>query len=137
MLHPESAASIGRSEVAIGLDPELRASFRDLAGGRTLAIGYYTSPLWGNILIGDLELRWLDDLPGGHVDVPRGYVALNPVEGVGLLADERLLGVLAAAAPTLVAIGSPFARAIDVRLDAAEAWIDFLDSPEARRPPLS
>jgi hypothetical protein len=121
--------------VAIGLDPGLRGTFAEVAKGRVLAIGYFTSPLWGNILIGDLELHWLDGRPGGAIELPSGYVALEPIDGVGVVADERLIGVLSDAAPTLVETGPPFARGLDVRLDAAEAWIDFLDSPAARRPP--
>lgn len=130
-----ASARIPRSAVEIDLQPGLRPQFPDLAAGRTLAIGYFTSPLWGNVLIGDLQLRWLAEGPGGSVSMPTGFVALSPLEGVGVVADERLLEVLAAARPTIVATGPRFARGLNLRLERSEVWIDFLDSPAARKAP--
>jgi hypothetical protein len=125
---------ISRTAVAIGLDPAFRPAFADVAAGRTLAIGYFTSRLLG-CLIGDLELRWLEDAPGGSIELPAGFVALEPVAGVGLAADQRLLELLAMSGPTIVESRSLFAAGVAVRLDDAAAWIDFLDSPAARRAP--
>ena len=131
-----ASAIIPRTAVAIGLDPAFRLSFPNVAAGRTLAIGYFTSRLLGRI-IGDLELTWLEDAPGGSIELPAGFVALEPVAGVGLAADQRLLELLSVSGPTLVESRGPFASTgVDVRLDAAEAWIDFLDSPVARRAPM-
>ena len=129
------APPISRAVVAIGLGTELRATFAELAAGRTLAIGYFTSRLCGSILIGDIDLEWLEAEPGGRVSLPAGFVALAPLESVALVVDERLLEVLATAGPTIVQADGPFRRGLAIRLDAPEAWLDFLESPGARRLP--
>lgn len=126
--------SIRRSAIAIGLEPRLRSRFAELANGRTLAIDFFISRLCTSIVVGDLELRWLATEPGGHVWLPDGFVALAPIEGVGMAADERLLELLAASGPTIVEGGPLFARHLGLRLEDAAAWIDFLESPRSRRP---
>ena len=128
-----TAAPVPRSAIAIGLDPDLRPSFAERAGGRTLAIGYYASRMCGNILVGDLQLEWLHEGAAGDTRLPAGFIALAPIEGVGIAADERLLELLASSGATIGESGPPFARGLNLRLDDAAAWLDFLDSPLARR----
>jgi hypothetical protein len=130
-----ASAIISRRAISIGLDPSFRTAFARVAAGRTLAIGYFTSRLLGS-LIGDLDLRWVEEAPGGSIELPAGFIALEPLAGVGLAADQRLLELLSVSGPTIVASRSPFATGVDVRLEDAGAWIDFLDSPAARRAPL-
>jgi hypothetical protein len=60
-------------------------------------------------------------------------VPLAQVEGVPLLADERLLELLSKAGPTIRLVGPPFARHLAVELDDPGAWIDFLGTPAALR----
>jgi hypothetical protein len=121
-------AVLPRSVVAIGLDERLRGRLAELAHGRTLAIGMFTARCCGSpYLIGDLT--------AGFVDAPdEGAVALTPIEGVPLVADERLVELLADAGPTIVLAGLPFVRHLAVELEVPEAWLDFLASPRACRP---
>jgi hypothetical protein len=54
------------------------------------------------------------------------------IDGVTILADRRLVGLLADGAE-LVEAGPVFARSIGVRLDRPERWLAFLETPAARR----
>ena len=127
--HAASAAGtpIPRSVVAIGLAPDLRGRLAALAGGRTLAIGFYATRCCTSVAIGDLTASWVT---GG---APRGAVALAPIEGVSLVADARLVDLLRSAGPTIRLVGPVFARHPAVMLERPELWIDFLGTPEALR----
>jgi len=122
-----SPAFVARSVVAIGVDPALRRRLRAMAGGRSLAIGMYATRCCGSpYLIGDLTARFV------RLTLPDA-VALASIEGVPLVADRRLIDLLASAGPTLVEVGLPFARHLAVELAEPVAWLDFLASPAACR----
>ncbi len=106
---------------------EARARLRHRGTGRSLVIDFYAARCCTSGLIGDLETRWLDEASSSDAQ------PLGVIEGVPILADRRLLGLLAGGAE-LVRAGPVFARSIGVRLDHPEAWLDFLDTPAARRP---
>ena len=128
------AALVPRSRIAIGVDPAVRDRQPALAAGRTRGDYYYASRLLcTNILVGDLTLRWLDSGPSGDTLMPEGFVALSPVDGVAVAANERLLGLLATTGPTIVEDGPIFARHLNLRLDDAAGWLEFLDAPRALR----
>jgi hypothetical protein len=124
---------IPRSRIAIGIDPALRPRMAGLSEGRTLAIDFFVARLRTSVVVGDLSLRWLDTGPEGEIEVPDGLAALATIEGVGLVADARLLELLATTGPTIVEGGPPFARHLALRLDDSAAWIEFLETPVARR----
>ena len=128
----DAAALVPRSHIAIGVDPAVRERLPALADGRTLGIDFYASRLLcTNILVGDLTLRWLDSGPSGDTLMPEDFVALSPVDGVAVAAHERLLELLATTGPTIVENGPIFARHLNLRLDDAAAWLEFLDAPRA------
>ena len=125
---PLDDAILPRSIVAVGLEPRLRGRLAAMAGGRTLEIGMYASRCCGSpYLIGDLTVSFRDDRRSGTV-------ALAPIDGVPLVADERLVELLAQATPTLVEVGLPFARHLAIQLEPPEAWLEFLASAAACRP---
>ena len=107
---------------------DVRARLRRDGAGRSLLIDFYAARCCTSVLIGDLETRWLEDASS-----PVDAQPLGAIEGVPILADRRLLGLLAGGAQ-LVGGGPIFARSIGVRLDHPEAWLAFLDTPAARRP---
>jgi hypothetical protein len=74
-------------------------------------------------VIGDLTVDFRDTPPGP------GYVELAGIEGVRLLTESRLLGVLGDAGASLRLGGPPFARHLSIELDRPERWIDFLELP--------
>jgi len=120
-------ATIDRSRIAIGLEPEVRDRLRTLAAGRILGIDFFSARCCTSVLIGDLTARWLvPPLPGG-------FVVLMPIEGVDVAADERLLDLLEHAGPTLTWGGPPFARHFALRLADPAAWLTFLETPAAFR----
>jgi len=108
----------------LGIHDSIRGRLHAMAAGRSLAIGYFRSGRCGS-LVGDLTLSWTSESPGS------GHVALEPVEGVSVLADRRLLEVLRWAAPELRSGGWLDRGTPSILLAVPEVWIDFL---EGRRP---
>jgi len=104
-----------------------RARLRRDGAGRSLLIDFYAARCCTSVLIGDLETRWVEDAASVEAR------PLGAIEGVPILANRRLLGLLAGGAQ-LVGGGPIFGRSIGVRLDHPEAWLAFLDTPAARRP---
>jgi hypothetical protein len=113
---------VPRSQISIGVEPTLRASFARLADGRVLVIDYFASRRC-SVVIGDLTGDFEDTPPG------RGYVELAGIEHVPVFAESRLLAVFHDAGPTLRLGGPPFARHLAIDLDRPERWIDFLEGP--------
>ncbi|MEO5918418.1 MAG: hypothetical protein ABIQ17_02545 [Candidatus Limnocylindrales bacterium] len=108
------------------------AGARRAAGSRlpALIIEFFASRCCTNVMVGDLQTRWVDDAPRGAVD-------LGTLAGVQLLADPRIAGLLTDAGATLIETGSPFRRSLGIRLDSPEQWLAFLESPAARRGPTA
>ncbi len=123
----EGQSTTPRSVIAIGLAPDVRGRLAELARGRTLVIDYYSARCCTSVLVGDLTIRWAELRP------PGGFMPLEPIEGVAVVAEPRLLDVLERAGPSLAWGGPIFARHLAVRLDEPEAWIAFLETPAAFR----
>ncbi len=90
-------------------------------------IDFFASRCCTSVAVGDLTARWMANPPS------TGFTPLAPIEGVPLVADERLLDLLASAGPTIRLGGPPFARHLAIDLDDPAAWIDFLGTPAALR----
>ncbi len=95
-----------------------------------LLIEFFATRCCTNVMVGDLQTRWIDQAPAQAVD-------LGTLAGVQLFADPRIAELLADAGATLIETGSPFRRSIGVRLDSPEQWLAFLESPAARRAPTA
>jgi len=94
----------------------------NLAGGRTLVIGYFASWRCG-VVVGDFSISWRKAAPG------LGYTELTAIESVRVYADRRLLDVLRRSLPELWP-GGLFSRGTpSIRLALPEQWIAFLDGP--------
>ncbi len=89
------AAPIPRTAISIGLAPDLRPRLAALAHGRSLVIDYVASRCCTSVAIGDLTVRWEQQIPGP------GFVELAPIEGVPMFVEQRLLGLLTSAGPTI------------------------------------
>lgn len=114
------------TEMSIEADPEATRRIAAEARGRTLLIDFFASRCCTSMLVGDLETRWLD--PGRDVEFePIGSVNTTPI-----VADAGLMTVLRKGGARIVT-GGWLGRSLQVRLDVPEAWLDFLDSPAARR----
>jgi len=115
--------------VTIRIHESLRGQLRAMAAGRTLEIGYFRSHRCGAV-VGDLTVSWLAG-PAGL-----SQIALPAVEGVSVVADRRLLGVLGRAEPELRPGGWLRCGTPSIRLAIPELWIDFLDGrlPAGRSP---
>lgn len=96
------------------------------AEGRVLAIDYFASRCCSSLLVGDLETRWVES--GSHPE----FVDVGNVAGTPVVADRRLVSVLATGRATIVETGGLLGKSIGVRLGKPEVWIAFLDSPAAR-----
>lgn len=107
---------------------DARAALRiaTTAQGRALVIDFFAARCCTNVLVGDLETRWLDGTP------PDGLVAVGSTNGTQILAAEVLVGVLARGCARVVETGGLFGRSLAVRLEAPEHWLAFLDTPAAR-----
>jgi hypothetical protein len=107
----------------------LRGSLHALAAGRTLEIGYFRSRRCGAV-VGDLTVSWIVGPPG------LSQIALPAVEGVSVVADRRLVGVLRRAGPELRPGGWLSRGTPSIQLALPELWIDFLDGrlPAGRSP---
>jgi len=87
-------------------------------------IDYYVSVVRG-VAVGDLIVRFGDPRPE-----PR-YMQLEPLEGISVLAERGLLGLLEGA--TLRKGGLPNSRHLLISLATPERWIDFLEHHPASR----
>ena len=112
--------------MSIGADPRATRQIAGEARGRTLLIDFYVARCCTSVLVGDLETRWLD--PGQDA----GLELIGSVSGTPIVAHNGLTSVLRDGAARLVA-GGWLGRSLQVRLDVPEAWLDFLDTPAARR----
>jgi hypothetical protein len=119
---PAARQVIPRSRISVGLEPSLRGSLASLAQGRPLVIDYFATRRC-SIAVGDLTAAFRQDAPGPP------YVELAAVEGVRLLVEDRLLGVLQDGEPALGLAGPPFARHLSISLGRPELWIAFLERP--------
>jgi hypothetical protein len=115
---------VGKSPIRLDVDPALQGRLPTLAAGRPLVIDYYASVFRG-MAVGDLVVRFGDPRPE-----PR-YLQLEPIEGITVLAERGLLGLLEGA--TLREVGLPNARHLSISLATPERWIDFLEHHPAPR----
>jgi hypothetical protein len=115
---------VGRSPIELNVEASLRGRLGRLATTRPLVIDYYAS-LQRGLTVGDLTVRF--GLPSTE---PR-YVELEALEGVTVIAERSLLGLLEGA--TLREAGLPFARHLAISLLRPERWIEFLDHHPAPR----
>jgi hypothetical protein len=114
---------VPRSRISLGVEPTLRASLAQIAGGRLIVVDYFASRtrrFW--VVFGDLTTRFAHAPPGP------GYVEFAAIEGVRIFVESRLLTLLDEAGPTLRLAGPPFARHLAVELELPERWIEFLES---------
>ena len=117
---------VGSSSIELGLAPALLGRLAAVAKGRLLVIDYYASWHRG-LAVGDLTVRL------GEPDAEPRYVELAAVEGVTVLAERGLLGILAGA--ILRETGPPFARHLAIVLARPERWIEFLEHRAVSRNP--
>jgi hypothetical protein len=115
---------VGRSPIALTVERGLRGRLVELGQGQALVIDYYSSWHRG-FAVGDLTVRF------GEPKAEPRYVALEPLEGVNVLAERSLLGLLDGA--TIREAGLPFARHLAISLERPEMWIEFLQQHPARR----
>jgi len=114
--------AVERAQPYIVLNGRLRGQLATLGAERVLVIGYFASGRCG-VVVGDFSISWRKAAPGP------GYVELNPIEGVPVYADRRLLDVLRRSNPELWP-GGLFSRGTpSIRLALPEQWIAFLDGP--------
>ena len=113
---------IPRSQVSVGLDPNLRPTLRELAAGRVLVVDYFASR-GCSVVIGDLTCDLRSTPPA------TGFAELAPVEGVRLFVEMRLVPVVRNAGASLRLAGPPFARHLAVDLEAPDRWIELLEEP--------
>ena len=106
----------------IALDPRLGGRLSSLAEGRVIVLGYYASRSCCSVA-GDLSVDWRSSPPGP------GFLELDPIEGVPLFADGRLLDVLRRGAPELRPGGLLRRGTPSLWLGIPECWIDFLEGP--------
>ena len=117
-----AGSAVPRSQIGLGVEPNLRGSLAELASGRVLVIDYFASRRC-SIVIGDLTGDFEDAPPA------KGYVELASIEGVRVFTESRLLAVLGDSGSRLRLGGPPFARHLAIDLDRPERWIDFLERP--------
>ncbi len=113
---------VGRSGPTFAVDPRLRGRLAALAAGRILVIGYFASSRCG-VVVGDLDVSWRTTEHGA------GYMTLEPIEGVPIRVDRRLLDVLTRSAPELWPGGLLRRTTPSIRLALPEQWIAFLEGP--------
>lgn len=106
--------------ITVAVHPSLRGSIERLARGRTLVLGFFTSTCCGGAVVGDLRVAW----EGAKPSV--GYRHLSPIEGVEVVADERLLDILSSALPELRPGGPLHRGSLTLRLGRPERWLEFL-----------
>ena len=116
------ATAVERRPPAIAVDPRLRPRLVELAAGRTLVIGYFTSKSCCAV-IGDMTVSWRKESPGPD------HVLLPPIEGVPVYADRRLMDVLREGMPELWPGGLFRRDTPTIRLAIPERWIQFLGGP--------
>lgn len=102
----------------------MRGRLPSLSAGRPLVIDYYASRLRG-MPTGDVTVRF------GEPAHEPCYIELEPIDGVTVLAERHLVGLLEGA--TLRQAGPPWHRHAAISLAQPEDWIDFLDRHPARR----
>ena len=111
---------IPRSEIAVAVDPALRGRLGAMSKGGVVVLDYFTSRRC-NVTLGDLTADVRTRPPG------TGYVELEPIDGVRLYAETRLLAVLREAGPSLWLARGVFGRHLALSLDRPEVWITFLE----------
>ena len=116
---------VGASPVELDIEPELRRRLFDLARGRPIVIDYYASRHCG-LTVGDLTVRFAT-----RPLEPR-YLELVPIEGVRVLAEQRIVRLLSDGA-TLRKASLPFSRHLGISLTHPERWIDFLERCPTKR----
>lgn len=115
-----------RSALSIDIETGLRRDLVADAAGRVLVIDYWASHRCG-VVTGDLTAAFQVGRP------ERPYLELEPIEGVRVFAEERLVGLLATGGPRLRRGGLAFARHLSVDLARPELWLDFLSRPGVMR----
>jgi hypothetical protein len=116
------ASLIERTYPSIALDPRLRGRLSSLADGRVIVLGYYASRSCCSV-VGDLAVDWRSPPPGP------GFLELDPMDGVPVFADVRIIDVLLRGAPELRPGGIPRRGTPSLWLGIPECWIDFLEGP--------
>jgi hypothetical protein len=115
---------VGTAPIALNVEPSVRHGLATQARGRPLVIDYYACVLRGQT-VGDLTIRF--ELPPAE---PR-YVELEALDGVSVIAERSLIGLLIGA--TIREGGLPLARHLAISLDRPEQWIEFLEHHPAPR----
>lgn len=124
-LRPVSdSALVPDSIVVVDVESSLRPSLRALAGGRFLVIDSFRSWQCGT-WIGNLTVEWRDADPGP------AFAELEPLEGVRLFADRRLLRLLRDGGPLLRRGGLLFHHGLGISLARGDLWIDYLEHPSS------
>lgn len=111
-----------RSQISIGVEPNLRRELAKLADGRPLVVDYFATRRC-SIVIGDLTARFRRQLPDER------YIELASVDEVRIFLEERLITVLTDGGLSVRLGGPPFARHPVPWLDRPERWIEFLEQP--------
>jgi hypothetical protein len=93
-----------------------------LASGRALVIDYFAAARCGTV-VGDITADF------GDVPPPGTHAKLDDVAGVPIYAEKRLLPLLEEAGLQLEPRWLPLGRAVRIRLDRPELWLDFLECP--------
>ena len=114
------------AHVTIGADSATVHLIEHEANGRALLIDFYASRCCTSALVGDLETRWLD--PDQTADLE----SFGTVSGTPIVAHRRLAIVLQEGRARIVR-GGWRRRSLQVRLDAPEVWLEFLETPAAHR----
>lgn len=121
---PDQPTPIG---LVLEVDPELRKTLAQRAGGRVLVIDAFRSWQCGT-WIGDVTVEWWASAPGPD------FAVVDAVEGVPVFVHRRLVRILAAARPRLRRGLLPFFGTVALELERPELWIDYLDRPGAWQP---
>ena len=116
-----TTAVVSHSQLSIGFEPTLRRELATRATGRVLVIDYFASRRCG-VVTGDLTATFRHEIVGR-------YLELAPVDGVRIVAEERLLNLLQRSGPTLRLTGPNLWRHLSVELALPELWLDFLERP--------
>jgi hypothetical protein len=116
---------VGASPIELEIEPQLRRGLANRARGRPIVIDYYASRRCG-LTVGDLTVAFATR------PLERWYIELVPIDGVKVLAEERLVQLLSDGA-TLRKAALPLGDRLGISLAHPEHWIEFLDRCPGRR----
>jgi hypothetical protein len=112
--------------VSIAIDGRLVGGLADVAAGRLLVIDFLvTRPSW-SVPEAVLSARL-------QAAAPPGWVRIATLEGVTVVAEPRLVGVLRDVGLTLRPVAGAILGQFDLGMERPFAWLDFL-ATAVRRP---